>query len=331
MGLLSALLFGATAPLAKMLLGASGPLALAGLFYLGAFAATLFASRREEAKLRRGDLPWLAASVICGGLAAPALLLLGLAHTSAVIASLMLNLEAPFTMLLGVIAFGEHLSARETAGSALILGAAALLGPVSLQGTAAGAALVALACLLWAVDNNCSAKLALKDPAQVLRYKALFAGTANLMLARFAAHEPIGDVAPALLVGLFGYGVSLMLYLRAQRALGAARQAALFATAPFAGALLAIPLLGERPGVGAGIAAVAMALGVLQLSRARHAHRHTHAQIDHEHLHVHDEHHRHAHEGPVTEPHSHEHHHDALTHEHPHVSDAHHKHKHSHN
>lgn len=328
MGLTSAVLFGATAPLAKLLLAGSGPLALAGLFYLGAFVATLFASRPQEASLRRSDLPWLAASVLAGGVAAPALLLLGLARTTAVDASLMLNLEAPLTMLLGVIAFSEHLPWREAAGAALILAAAVLLGPLSLHGAAAGAALVALACALWAVDNNCSAKLALKDPAQVLRIKAAAACAVNLLLARFAAHETIGNIAPAVATGLVGYGVSLMLYLRAQRELGAARQAALFATAPFAGALLAIPLLGERPGSGAGVAAAAMAAGVLLLARARHAHRHSHAPLDHEHLHLHDQHHQHAHQGPATEPHSHPHHHGVLTHEHPHVSDPHHKHKH---
>jgi drug/metabolite transporter (DMT)-like permease len=328
MGLLSALLFGATAPLAKLLLAQAGPLALAGLFYLGAAAATLFARGRGEARLRRSDLPWLSAAVLCGGLAAPALLLLGLARTSAVTASLLLNLEAPFTMLLALLFFGEHLSRREGLGASLVVVGAALLGPLRFDGAGRGAALVALACALWAVDNNCSARLALKDPAQVLRVKALVAGTANLLLARFVAGERIGNPGLPLVIGALGYGGSLLLYLRAQRELGAARPAALFAVAPFAGAALSIALIGERPAPAHGIAALLMALGVAQLARARHAHLHTHAALDHEHLHVHDAHHQHVHDGPVSEPHSHPHHHDALTHEHTHVSDAHHKHRH---
>ena len=328
MGLLSALLFGATAPIAKLLLAQTGPLTLAGLFYLGAAGATLLVRRREEAKLRRPDAPWLLGAVAAGGLAAPALLFFGLSRTPALTASLLLNLEAPFTMLLALAAFGEHLSRREAAGAALVIAAAALLGPLSLHGGGAGAALVAAACFCWAIDNNCSARLALKDPAQVLRIKAVCAGAANLALGLLVARERIGGVAPALITGALGYGASLLLYLRAQRELGAARQAALFAAAPFAGAALSIPLLGDQPSLAAGVAAVLMALGVLQLARARHAHLHSHASIDHEHAHVHDVHHQHAHDGPVTEPHSHPHHHDALTHEHAHVSDAHHKHKH---
>ena len=63
-GLLSALLFGAGAPLAKMLLASSGPLALSGLFYLGACGLTLIVPRRSEAKLSRADLPWLLGAIV---------------------------------------------------------------------------------------------------------------------------------------------------------------------------------------------------------------------------------------------------------------------------
>jgi hypothetical protein len=124
------------------------------------------------------------------------------------------------------------------------------------------------------------------------------------------------------------YGASLVLHLRAARVLGAARQSAWFATAPFAGALLAVPLLGERPAAADGVAAAVMIAGVALLARARHAHLHTHQAIEHEHLHVHDEHHRHPHEGPVDEPHSHPHRHEPLTHDHAHASDLHHHHPH---
>ena len=124
------------------------------------------------------------------------------------------------------------------------------------------------------------------------------------------------------------YGASLLLYLRAQRALGAARQSALFAVAPFAGAAASIPLLGDRPAPADYAGAALMMLGVAALLRAKHAHVHTHEPMEHDHLHVHDVHHQHPHEGPPTEPHAHPHRHDALTHAHAHVSDAHHRHRH---
>src|SRR5213075_1097921 len=123
----------------------------------------------------------------------------------------------------------------------------------------------------------------------------------------------------ALLLGTVSYGASFFLYTRAQRAVGAARQGALFAVAPFAGAAVAIPLLGDRATITDISGAAVMALGVWLLARARHAHTHSHVELMHDHQHTHDSHHQHSHEGPVSEPHSHAHTHGPITHEHPHA------------
>jgi drug/metabolite transporter (DMT)-like permease len=332
LGLASALLFGLGAPASKLLLPRAQPILLASLLYLGAGAAFLLVRRgRAEAPLTRADAPALAGSVLSGAALGPVLLLWGLSRVSGLAGSLLLNLEAPFTMLLAVLLFGEHLSRRELLAAAMVVLGGAFLGAQgALEASAVGAGAIALACLCWAVDNNLSARLALKDPVQVLRIKALCAGAANFALALAAGQRlPAASVvAGALALGAASYGLSLLLYLKAQRALGAARQAVLFAAAPFAGAILSIPLLGDRPGLRDAAAALLMAAGVLALVRARHAHRHSHEPIEHEHAHVHDEHHRHAHEGVVVEPHSHVHRHEEMTHEHAHVSDVHHRHRH---
>ena len=331
-GLASALLFGLGAPLSKLLLPSAQPLILAALLYLGAGASFLLARRRPaEAPLTRAEAPALAGAVIAGAALGPVLMLWGLSRVSGLAGSLLLNLEAPFTIALAVLAFGEHLSAREGLCAALIVLGAALLGiRGEWSGSVAGAAAIALACACWALDNNLAAILSLKDPVQVLRIKALCAGAANLLLALALGQRlpPLTACAGALAVGAVSYGASLLLYLRAQRALGAARQSALFAAAPFAGAAASIALLGDRPAAADYAGAALMALGVAALLRAKHAHLHTHEPMEHDHLHVHDVHHQHTHEGPLTEPHAHPHRHDALTHAHAHVSDAHHHHRH---
>jgi drug/metabolite transporter (DMT)-like permease len=332
LGLSSALLFGLGAPLSKLLLPSAPPLTLAALLYLGAGTAFLLAPRRRaEAPISRADAPWLAGSVIAGAALGPVLMLWGLARVSGLTGSLLLNLEAPFTIGLAVLAFGEHLSRREALAAGLIVGGGALLGARGeWAGSAAGAGAIALACLCWALDNNIAARLALKDPVQVLRVKGLCAGGANLAIALAIGQRlpPLATCAWALALGAVSYGASLLLYLRAQRRLGAARQAALFAAAPFAGALASIPLLGDRPAPADFAAALIMAGGVWALLAAQHAHLHTHEPLEHDHLHVHDAHHQHAHEGAVAEPHAHPHRHQALTHAHAHVSDAHHHHPH---
>jgi len=337
-GLIAAALFGASAPLAKVLLPNASPLALAAVFYLGGgLALTLvhpfMRSSDAEAPLRRADLPMVLATIAFGGMVGPVLMLIGLGRVSAVAGSLLLNLEGPLTILLAVAVFREHLGRRELGGVAGILGGAALLtwGPGELHADPLGIALLAGACASWAIDNNLSQKLSARDPIAVARAKTLGAGSCMLVLALLTrqAFPPPLQLAGALAIGGLSYGASIALHLRAMRTLGAARQAALFATAPFIGALLAVPIAGERLGIAEITTGVLMAGGVAILLRERHAHEHVHEALEHDHAHEHDDHHAHAHEGEVTEPHSHVHAHVALTHDHPHVSDLHHRHDHA--
>ena len=354
-GLAAALLFGASAPLAKRLLPEVTPLMLAALLYGGAGVAlvgwglarrwwraggTAVASGAPplEASLRWSDVPTLVAIVVLGGVVGPICMLVGLARLSGVSGALLLNLEAPLTALLAVVIFREHLGWRGVVAIVLVIGAASLLaagaslgaGAPRAPASAGGALAVAAACLAWAIDNNLTQRLSVRDPIAVVRIKALGAAACNLVLAvAFGSALPApGVIAAALLVGAASYGVSVVLDFHALRILGAAREAAFFATAPFAGALVAIPLFGQRPGRAELLAGAAMVAGVVALLRDRHAHRHTHEAIAHDHLHVHDEHHRHAHQGIAGAPHAHWHVHDPVTHEHPHSSDIHHRHRH---
>ncbi|HZA14640.1 MAG TPA: EamA family transporter [Myxococcaceae bacterium] len=340
-GLAAALLFGLSAPLAKLLLPAVQPLALAALLYLGGGAAlALYGAFRRafrrtgerEARLARSDLPYLVGVIVSGGIVGPLLMLTGLDRLSALSTSLLLNLEGPFTVLFAVAVFREHLGWRAAAASVSIFAGAILLGvrDGELRGDWIGMACVAGACAAWALDNNLTQRLSLKDPVAVVRWKALGAGGCMLLVALATGGTPpsVTVASAAVTLGAVSYGISILLDVYALRMLGAAREAAYFATAPFIGAVAAVPLLGERPSPLAAAAATLMVIGVALLLRERHAHPHTHAPLEHDHLHVHDEHHQHEHPGPVTEPHSHWHRHERLTHEHPHLPDLHHRHPH---
>ncbi|WP_437811738.1 DMT family transporter [Sorangium sp. So ce1078] len=338
-GLAAAALFGASAPLSKLFLPHVGPLVLAALLYLGAGVGLtlirLLAARDptpREAALRGTDVALLAGVVLFGGLLGPVLMLFGLARVSGLAGSLLLNLEAPLTMALAVLLFREHLGGRAAGAAVLIVAGAALLGvrPGELHASATGVAAIAGACLSWAIDNNLSQRLTLRDPLAVVQIKTLGAGACAAALA-LSTGQPLPEPSlamPALLLGSLSYGVSLVLDMKALRILGAAREAAYFATAPFLGALLSVPLLGDRPGAADLAAAGLMVAGVALLRSERHAHGHAHAALEHDHVHTHDEHHQHAHEGPSDEPHAHPHRHEPLSHDHPHVPDLHHRHEH---
>ncbi|HYZ87853.1 MAG TPA: EamA family transporter [Myxococcales bacterium] len=334
-GLLAAVVFGASVPLTKILAGAADPLVIAGLLYLGAggaLAAVRGLRRGVEAPLRRQDAPWLAGIVLSGAVAGPALLVVGLRRLPGVPGALFLNLEAPLTALLAVIAFHEHLSRRGWAAVVLLAAGATVLaaGPGALSVDGLGAAALTGACAAWALDTNLTQRLSIRDPVALVRFKGLAGGACTLALGLAlggAFPQPRAAIA-ALAVGAIGYGASVVWHVQAMRVLGAARQSALFATAPFAAALFSVPLLSERLGPRDGIAAAFMGVGVFLLLREKHAHAHVHEPVEHEHLHVHDEHHRHSHDGSEAEPHSHPHVHERLEHSHPHASDVHHRHRH---
>jgi drug/metabolite transporter (DMT)-like permease len=338
-GLTAALLFGASAPVAKLLLDDVGPQMLAGLLYLGAFLAVApfvrLGAGRSEARLRRADTPLLAGLVLTGGIAAPVLLMLGLERLSGVAGSLLLNLEGPLTLVVGIVILHEHLGRRAGVGSLIIFLGSAFIGLQSGSGgdlDLLGAGFVIAACMGWAIDNNLTQRLSVRDPFQIVTVKTGIAALVNIGLAALRGESlpSLAVLGGALLLGALAYGISILLDAYALRTLGAAREAAVFATAPFAGALLAVPLLAETWTTGDVAAALAMACGVALLVRDHHEHEHVHAPLAHDHRHVHDEHHRHHHPPGVdpTEPHSHPHEHEPLVHAHAHVSDIHHRHRH---
>jgi len=344
MALASAALFGASTPLAKLLLGDGvDPWLLAGLLYLASgvglgavhLVRGLGGAPAAEAPLRRGDLPWLGLVVLTGGVIAPLLLMLGLAHTPASSAALLLNVEGLATMAIAWMVFRENVDRRLLIGASAILAGAVLL---SWQGGPAGVGLGALAvigaCIAWGIDNNLTRKLSSADPVQIAAIKGLVAGAVNLTLALLhgAALPSAVTIAGAAIVGFLGYGVSLVLFVMALRHLGTARTGAYFSTAPFLGTVLALILFREALTWQLVGAAVLMTIGLYLHLVEQHVHEHEHEVTEHEHRHVHDAHHQHEHRAgdPPGESHAHWHRHAPLIHRHTHYPDLHHRHGHGH-
>ena len=345
MALAAAILFGASAPFAKLLLASTSPQLLAGLLYLGSgigLGALWLRGRSlgpvsRETPLTRHDLPWLAGAIAFGGALGPLLLMIGLTHTPASAASLLLNMEGVFTALLAWFVFRENFDRRIALGMfAIVVGGIVLSwqGRVSWGGIT-GPLAVAAACLCWAIDNNLTQKVSAGDPVQIAMLKGIVAGGVNSAIAFFlgATLPSAPTVAAALVVGFLSYGVSLVFFVLALRSLGTARTGAYFSTAPFVGAVLSLIVFRERPSSPLILAAALMALGVWLHLTERHEHVHTHEAMEHDHAHVHDEHHQHQHtefDPPVTDPvpHTHRHRHEPMVHSHAHYPDIHHRHSH---
>lgn len=337
LALLAALAFGITTPLIQRFGRGVGSVPTAALLYAGAAIASLDPfrlSRGREAPVRRPHLLRLTAVALVGAVFAPICLTWGLQHANATSASLLLNFEALFTVVLAWCFYREAiggrvglaLAAMAAGGTLLVLGGGSAVGGFGL-----GAGAVVLATFGWALDNTLARPLADLSPTQVVKWKGVLGASFSAVLA-LALKQSFPRPVPLLELlacGATGYGLSLRLYLRAQREMGAARTGSIFAVAPFVGAAVAW-LMGDRSaGPWALGAAMLFGLGVYLHLTETHRHRHTHQPLDHEHAHRHDDgHHDHAHDPAVIGEHSHVHHHDARTHEHPHAPDIHHRHGH---
>lgn len=355
--LIAAVLYGAGTPVSKILLGKVSPYTLAALYYLGSsLGLTVYiifkkiksviihrkirnphspppTPHSKEASISKEDLPWLAGTILAGGVLSPILLFMGLNLSRASYASMLLNFEVVLTAMMASFFFREAAGKKLWTSVGLITLAAFVLSwdssalKPSLE---PGMIFIVLCCIMLAVDNNLTRQISAKDPIMLTIVKGWAAGIINLALAvsSGASCPGIYTVSGGLLAGLFGYGVSLAFFILAMRELGAARATTVLGVYPFVGAALSVFILNETPTPQLLFSSLIMAAGIWVLSSEKHEHRHSHKNLEHEHLHSHDEHHDHPHEAGAESPHSHRHTHAEIEHSHPHTPDIHHRHSH---
>ena len=335
--LLSAVLFGASTPIGKILLDSLPPFQLAGLLYLGAAIGVLpfLIRRRTTRKVHRigkRNFVRLVGAISFGGVVGPVLLLFGLQKAPAASVAMWLNLELAATAILGCLLFREYLGGYGWIGVIGTIGASVML---SWHGGTIGMyalLLVAAAGICWGIDNHLTALIDGITPTQSTFWKGAIAGTTNLIIS--ALLEPYGKaiwvVASGVIVGVFSYGFSISLYILAAQNLGATRSQMIFASAPFCGVALSIILLNESISAIQATAGAILVFSLTVLLRDQHTHSHTHEPLHHKHRHRHDDgHHDHVHtDDEAAVYHSHWHAHEPRTHAHPHWPDMHHRHRH---
>jgi len=345
--LLAAILFGASAPLSKLLVGEVDPVALASLLYLGSGIGALllmglqrvkYQGQAPEARLSFQDLPWLLGAVAFGGIIAPIVLLVGLQTTPASTASLLLNFESVATALIAGLLFREAIGRRISIAILLITTASIILTWVGKAwGFSLGAVLILLAGILWGVDNNFTRQISAKDPLMIILIKGFGAGTFSLLMAFVLGRSfpSFAAITAGLLIGILSYGLSIQLVILSMRQLGSARAYALFAAAPFVGMIISFFLLRENPDLRIWLSLPLLLFGAWLMLSEDHTHLHQHEPLEHYHKHTHDDDH-HQHTNPSFPPlvdgtHAHLHKHQALVHNHPHTPDLHHRHTHEQN
>jgi drug/metabolite transporter (DMT)-like permease len=324
-------MFGVSAPVIAWASRDAGVITTACLLYAGAALIGGVARTRRPFTLHRADMPRVIAIAGCGAVIAPLLLVAGLHRTGALTASLLLNLEAVFTVILAALVRREFVAGRVWIAVAMMAAGGAALALDTSGNTSGliGACAVIGATLAWALDNTLTAPMSDREPFDVVAVKAGIGAAVTAAIALATGDPWPAHVVVLLATGATAYGLSLALYILAQRRIGAARTGSVFALAPFIGALVAW-LAGERAiGVYALASIPLFGIGVWLHLTEQHRHAHHHPAEDHDHVHRHDDgHHDHSHDPPVTGEHAHPHHHHAADHTHAHVHDAHHAHEH---
>jgi drug/metabolite transporter (DMT)-like permease len=338
--ILAAALYGISSPVSKLLLKEIPHTLMASFLYLGAgsgIAIVQFIKHKKhkektEARLTKHELPYIIGMVVLD-IAAPIFLMYGITRTTAANASLLNNFEIVATSLIALLIFKESISKRLWGAIALITISSIILSVEDLSSVSFsfGSIFVLLACICWGLENNCTRKLSVKDPLEIVVIKGFGSGIGCFLIALTIGEKSnnIPYIIVALLLGFVAYGLGISLYIYAQRELGAARTSAYYAIAPFIGVGLSLVIFREIPTFSFIIALVIMIVGTYFASTEVHNHKHIHNLVTHEHSHSHeDSHHNHIHDKTIIGKHNHIHTHDEFNHSHKHTQDIHHSHAH---
>lgn len=319
--LLAAVFYAINTPFSKVLLNVVPPTFMASFLYLGAGLGVgimyLFHFKKEEKteRLNRLDMPYTIGMIVLDILA-PIFLMLGISIGSASNASLLGNFEIVATTVIALLIFKEKVSKELWTAIAFITLSSIIL---SFEGCGSfqfslGSLFVILATTCWGLENNCTRKISNKSSYEIVVIKGLCSGAGSFLIA-FIKGEHVPDIKYvflAMLLGFVAYGLSIFLYVRAQRDLGAAKTSAYYAVAPFVGASLAFIINGESLTWMYFVALIFMVIGssfvVYDTMVRHHIHRHVHTIV-----HNHD---GYTHTHVIT--HEHQHNHFARTEEHKH-------------
>lgn len=256
--ILAAALYAINVPLSKLLLEHVGTTMMAAFLYLGAGLGLLVYSVAGKAigritikePLTRKELPYTVAMVVLD-IAAPILLMLGIARTNSANVSLLNNFEIVATSLIAFFIFKEVLTRRLCAAILLVTLASIILG---FEGAGSfvlntGSLFVLGACVCWGFENNCTRMISSKSSVEIVIIKGCFSGLGSLLIALLLGEELPSPswMLRVLLLGFVSYGLSINFYILAQKELGATKTSAFYSVAPFLGVAFSMLLLGERP------------------------------------------------------------------------------------
>lgn len=270
--ILSATLYSISTPLSKILLNYIPPNVMATLLYLGAGIGMTFlgfikkGSRKiyGQEHLTKRDLPYTIGIVVLD-ITAAVFLMIGLSKTTAANVSLLNNFEIVATSLIALCLFREPISKRLWFAIGLVTLSSIILSVEGLNSFSFsfGSIFVILACICWGLENNYTKILSSRNSLEIVVVKCLGTGVGLLIISMILGEKTgnIFHIICGLILGFVSYGLSIYLYVNAQRELGAAKTSTYYGITPFVGTILSLIIFKQIPNFSFTIALLIMIMG----------------------------------------------------------------------
>lgn len=256
--ILAALCYSLVNPINKLINSDISPLFSASMLYFGTFLVGLiyflvqiiFKKCQSKDNLEKKDIPYLLLAILFHSGAAISLMF-GLTYLSSSNASLLGSFELISTSLIAFLLFKENISKWLWIGIIFIFSACVIisLGDLENLNFSIGSILCLISPICLGFANNFLKKISHKNPAISIGLIGLGGGLISLIVG-FIVGERFVSFTPVIIevsVGMISYGIALILFIYAERFVGASKTSAFFSLAPFIAIILSLIIFQEVP------------------------------------------------------------------------------------
>jgi drug/metabolite transporter (DMT)-like permease len=267
----AALLFGSVSTLAKPLLSTVDPIFLSSIIYLTAGLFFTPSATRTRSKITSKYFLLILTSAIFGAAIAPIVFFQGLKMSTAADTALLANGETVFSILFALLIFRERLRPIGYIAVILILVGVFLVTTnldfnSSVFSLNLGNVLVILSTIIWGFDNNiCKIITKQIHVSRLIQLKALIGGSillGTVIITGIPFKIQSEQILPIILLGVFGFAISLYLYLHSIKRIGVIKASSLLSLSAVFGLVFALVFLNELISINQIIAISVMIFGI---------------------------------------------------------------------
>ncbi|HEY7778048.1 MAG TPA: DMT family transporter [Nitrososphaeraceae archaeon] len=269
--IVAAMFFGGVSTLAKPLLSTVDPIILSSIIYLTAGIFFTPSAAKTRSKITTKYFLLILTSAVFGAAIAPILFFQGLKMSTAADTALLTNGETVFSILFALLIFKERLRPiGYIAVTLILLGVFLVTTNLDLNSSIfslnLGNVLVILSTIIWGFDNNICKIIARQiHVSRLIQLKALIGGSillGTVIISGIPFNIQSEQILPIILLGVFGFAISLFLYLHSIKRIGVIKASSLLSLSAVFGLVFALIFLHELISINQVIAISVMIFGI---------------------------------------------------------------------